>query len=635
MFCRDLQQSGRSGWLELLTDILTAGVLAGLAGTGLESVIADSSFVLSAWLGISFYAVLFTGNDRLQNTLIAGFALAAVQLRLEFLHLAVSILYLRAWQQLRSRETHQAVPAARLLGLFHGLMFILGAVRSMEQWTPFYTPAAIVLLLFWPAIAYSKIQSGIQADPRTGRWATMLAALLAGVMLRLGSKADSSPIMLQLPVMVFLLCLAWVYFRSHGILKKHFLAAHAWFVSQVLLVITLILLPSSHNPALPAGLALMALTGVDLVRTGSSELRDSVLVFLRLFLGVLLILLSTASAQMGTELYGVLILFSGVILAAGEAMAGGETDVQAWGIAPGVQAESQPAVAAVSDKRVRVRIGDAIRKDTPGNFRKDIYFYFMEGSWSRLFLSMFVLYLLGNLFFASIYVLLPGSVIGGQKDFISAFFFSVQTMSTIGYGSLSPGNTAGNVVVTVEAAVGLLGVALVTGLVFAKASRPQASILFSSACIRTTMNGSNVLAFRTGNARGNDIVDARLDFSVLVDTRTREGHSFRKVTDLKLVRNRTPFFRLTWLVMHVIDEDSPLHGLDLESDETIVAYNAVIVGHDGIYGQTVYARHTWYPEDIRDGHDFVDVIETRPDGRLVVDYSRFHQTKRMNEESDG
>ena len=137
------------------------------------------------------------------------------------------------------------------------------------------------------------------------------------------------------------------------------------------------------------------------------------------------------------------------------------------------------AVAQKGDRKSRPEIGDAVRKGTPAELRRDVYFFFMEGSWTRLWIVFGGIYLLSNVFFAALYLVEPTSIaMDGDITFADAFFFSVQTMSTIGYGAMHPTTEYGDMIVTVEAAFGLLSVALATGLMFAKASRPTSSVLF-------------------------------------------------------------------------------------------------------------------------------------------------------------
>ncbi len=282
----------------------------------------------------------------------------------------------------------------------------------------------------------------------------------------------------------------------------------------------------------------------------------------------------------------------------------------------------------LADKRRRIDVSQAVRKGAPAELRSDLYFFFMDGGWLRVFVTFGFLFLILNVFFAALYVLEPGSISVERNSFADAFFFSVQTMSTIGYGALSPASDYGNTVATIEAAVSMIGLAIITGFVFAKVSRPKSSALFSAPLILTKMHGKPSLVFRVGNARGNDVVDASVNLVVLRDEISAEGHHLRRLHDLKLLRPRSPMFALTWTVVHVIEEDSPLYAVDWsEPGKQLISLIVTLMGHDGTYGQTVYARKLYYPEDIRVGHRFVDVIEQLEDGRLMVDYEKFHDTE--------
>jgi len=280
----------------------------------------------------------------------------------------------------------------------------------------------------------------------------------------------------------------------------------------------------------------------------------------------------------------------------------------------------------IVNQRRRRDVSEAVIKGAPSTLRRDLYFYFMEGSWTRVFAAFAFLFVIGNVFFAALYSLEPGSVTNGGS-FADAFFFSVQTMGTIGYGVLSPATPYANAVVTAESALSLICLAIVTGLVFAKASRPRASVLFSDVLVVTTLRGKRMLMLRAGNARGNEVVDATMDLTVLMDELSPEGHHLRRMIELKLVRPRTPMFVLTWTVMHEIDESSPLFGLDLaDLDGKIASIVVTLMGHDGTYNQTIYARRLYYPEAIRVDQHFVDVFHQLADGRMMIDYANFHDT---------
>ena len=271
----------------------------------------------------------------------------------------------------------------------------------------------------------------------------------------------------------------------------------------------------------------------------------------------------------------------------------------------------------------------ALRLGAPRTARGNVYFHLVGGSWTRVMAAFACTYFGVNAVFAALYLLSPGCILGARPDsFADAFFFSVQTLSTIGYGTLAPGNDYANWLVTIEAAAGVFLVAVVTGLVFARVSQPFSAAIFSERMVVTRMHGKPVLMFRVGNARGNDVVEATVALAALIDEVTPEGHQLRRVHDLLLVRRRQPMFVLSWTVMHEINEASPLSNIDWSAPtEALVGFVATLTGHDGTYGQTTYARHIYRTGDVRAGHRLVDVLERSPDGVMKIDYARFHDTQ--------
>ena len=281
-------------------------------------------------------------------------------------------------------------------------------------------------------------------------------------------------------------------------------------------------------------------------------------------------------------------------------------------------------------------LGKPVRKGAPSELRRDLYFFFMEGSWTRLFFALGFVYLLVNCFFAGLFLLEPGSIAGApDASFGEAFAFSIQTMSTIGYGAMNPATAYGDLIVAIEAAFSILGVALATGIMFAKASQPQSSVLFSEPMVLTEYEGQPTLMFRAGNARGSEVVEAKVNVSVLRDEITDEGHHIRRMHDLELVRERSPFFTLSWQVMHVIDDDSPLNDVDWDRPEAdLLMFAVTMQAHEMTYSRATFARHVYAPEDIRVGHRFVDVLSETPDGDMVIDFTRFHDTEPVLDEQD-
>lgn len=256
----------------------------------------------------------------------------------------------------------------------------------------------------------------------------------------------------------------------------------------------------------------------------------------------------------------------------------------------------------------------------------DAYHLLLTVSWPRLLALGAVTYLGTNAMFALAYLgcrdciahMRPGS-------FADAFYFSVQTLSTIGYGNLYPRTTYANAVVTVEAFAGMLWFAIAAGLVFARFSRPTARVLFSRVAVVAPFHGVPTLMFRAANQRHNQILTAQIEMTLVRNEVSPEGHVMRRMLDLPLIRARTPIFGLTWTGMHAIDASSPLHGATADS---LVSQQAEIVvmftGIDETFSQRVHARHSYLPEEIMWNHRLVDILSRTDSGEAVIDYSRFH-----------
>ncbi|MGA2447113.1 MAG: ion channel [Polyangiaceae bacterium] len=257
----------------------------------------------------------------------------------------------------------------------------------------------------------------------------------------------------------------------------------------------------------------------------------------------------------------------------------------------------------------------------------DLYHFFMVAAWSHVFAAIAMAYVTINVLFACVYLAGGDSIAGARRgSFADAFFFSVQTFATIGYGSMVPKTTFANVVVTVEAFIGLLAVAMATGLLFSKFSRPTARVLFSQRVVIGTREGKPTLRVRMANQRDNDIVEASFRLSVLLPEVSADGERMRRIHDLALVRSDTPIFTITFTATHVIDATSPLAAHTAESLETQKArFIVTLTGIDGTTGQTIHARHIYEAHDVAFDARFVDILSTDPDGRLLIDYTKFHE----------
>ncbi len=240
---------------------------------------------------------------------------------------------------------------------------------------------------------------------------------------------------------------------------------------------------------------------------------------------------------------------------------------------------------------------------------------------------MVLAYAVVNLFFAGLY-LAGGDCINAAVpgSFVEAFSFSVQTLSTIGYGTLSPTTPWAHAVMVVESFVGLIGVAIATGLCFAKFSRPQARVAFSDVAVVSMRSGRPCLSFRMANERASRIIDAHLQVYVLLDEQTPEGERMRRFHPITLERDRSPMFTLSWTVLHFMDADSPLAGMTAHNiEEHMVSLVVILTGVEAAFVQNVHAQHFYVPDDIRFGMRFADILEEQ-DGLLIVHHERLHDT---------
>jgi inward rectifier potassium channel len=265
---------------------------------------------------------------------------------------------------------------------------------------------------------------------------------------------------------------------------------------------------------------------------------------------------------------------------------------------------------------------------------EDLYHKVLRTPWWRFFVYAAVGWMGINLVFAVLYAAAPGCVSGARPgDLEDAFYFSVQTLATIGYGAMAPASRYGHAVVVVEALVGTLGVALVTGVTFAKFARPTARVIFAARAVVHERDGVPHLVFRLANWRGNMVVEGHLQVLLLMRQTTQEGDIIRMPVELRLVRDRTALFALTWVPMHRIDESSPFFGgeaalqrLRDQQAEIFLAFTGV----DETIGQQIHARYRYKLDDIVWGARFVDVLSVLDDGTRLVDYGDFHDVETVD-----
>lgn len=267
-----------------------------------------------------------------------------------------------------------------------------------------------------------------------------------------------------------------------------------------------------------------------------------------------------------------------------------------------------------------------VRGEEPTRLR-DLYHNFLQWRWPASLALIAAGFLAVNLVFATIYVFIGGVDNMPAGSFWNALVFSVETLGTIGYGTMSPSSVAAETVMMVEAVTGLIVTALATGLVFSKFARATARVAFTTNMVITPHDGKPTLTFRIGNRRSNAIVDARLHATLSLTKLTAEGETFYKLHDLPLVRDRMGAMRRGWVAMHVIDETSPLYGMDAAALAKAEAEVEVsLTGLDDVMMQTVHSIHVYGDSHIKFGHRFADTFKAVGNGDYLLDLTQFDVT---------
>jgi inward rectifier potassium channel len=254
----------------------------------------------------------------------------------------------------------------------------------------------------------------------------------------------------------------------------------------------------------------------------------------------------------------------------------------------------------------------------------DWYHLMLRAPWWADLAAIALAFLFVNVLFAGAY-LKTGGIVGARPgSFSDLFFFSVQTMATIGYGSMYPSTMGAHVLTTAEAIVGIFVIALATGLLFSKFSALRARVQFATSAVITPMNGVPTLMFRIGHERSSRVIDALLRVVLTRTEKTSEGVLMYRMYDLKLERDRAPALSRAWTVMHRITEDSPLYGANpeyLSANE--VELTLTLRGVDETSGQTLHAGYTYLDGHVRWGARHADMLSERPDG-FLLDLTKFN-----------
>jgi inward rectifier potassium channel len=245
-------------------------------------------------------------------------------------------------------------------------------------------------------------------------------------------------------------------------------------------------------------------------------------------------------------------------------------------------------------------------------------------SWPQFLAAIFGIYISVIAVFAIFYTVVPGSVANARRGvFFDHFFFSIETLATVGYGEMYPATFYGHSVATLEILTGVAFTAILTGLIFVRFSRPRAKFIFAEHPVVTRHNGLETLMLRVGNGRATILADARARISVLISERSKEGAQFRRTHQLRLVRDNIPVFPLTWTLMHEITDSSPLHGMDrTKIGESDVRLFVSLEARDPDLASVVHDLRDYTPASVLFGVRYADVIHDDEDGRPCADMTR-------------
>lgn len=283
------------------------------------------------------------------------------------------------------------------------------------------------------------------------------------------------------------------------------------------------------------------------------------------------------------------------------------------------------------DRARSVKIGDRefLTKGIDSSFYADAFHNSMVASWPVFFAGFAVYFLAMNLLFATVFWLGGDCIVNARPDsFIDKFFFSIETLATVGYGDMHPGNFYAHSMVGVEIFLGLSTMAVFTGLIFARFARPRARVVFANALTHAQHEGQTMLMARLANERHSSVNEARAEMWIAYSVETAEGRRYRRFAPLKLIHERNPIFALSWTLFHPVDETSPIYGLGPDELAAMDAFFLVVFnGLDDVSGQQLNVRKSYPLSDLRFGHVFSDILIATENGVIHLDYRLIHATE--------
>jgi inward rectifier potassium channel len=278
-------------------------------------------------------------------------------------------------------------------------------------------------------------------------------------------------------------------------------------------------------------------------------------------------------------------------------------------------------------RRVSIGTREIVARGLDTSIWTDLYHGSLTISWPRFIGIAVAAYVALNALFGLLYALVPGAIANSDNHGpLATFFFSIETIASVGYGDMHPQSFYGHVIASIETFVGLFSIALMTGLIFARFSQPRARIVFAERPVISMHDGKPTLMMRVANARTNMVSDAAAKLWLMRNEMSGEGSRLRRFYELPLVRSENPMFIMTWSIFHVIDENSLLFGQTIEElRKADVGFILSLSGNDETSAQVIRARHSYSDSDLAWDHRYHDILEIAEDGLVTVNYHHFHK----------
>lgn len=260
---------------------------------------------------------------------------------------------------------------------------------------------------------------------------------------------------------------------------------------------------------------------------------------------------------------------------------------------------------------------------------RDTYQFLVRISWWRFNLILLTYFIVLNGLFAGLYVALGIENIKGVPpgdaldDFLNAFYFSVQTFSSVGYGSFSPSGHPTLIVASFEAMFGLVSFALATGLLYGRFSKPKSRLIYSNNAIITPHRDGMALMFRVANHRSTVLMEMSCTVLCTLAERDKDGNFRRKYYGLPLEIDSIHFFPISWTLVHQLDDKSPFYGMnETQIRESMPELMILIKGFDETFSQEIHSRYSYVVNEFKWNHRFLPCFHVEEDGSVSIDLGK-------------